>query len=73
MGTAPNKLPRPTVRVNLAKNVDLAQLNTIIGTIGGRYGCRTCGLLGFDLELAGDPEEFGEAASLPGVQSVRFE
>lgn len=73
MGIEPNKLPRPTVRVNLAKSVDLAQLNTIIGSIGGRYGCRTCGLLGFDLTLSGDPEEFGEAGSLPGVQSVRVE
>jgi hypothetical protein len=59
--------------VNLAKTVDLVQLNTIIGSIGGRYGCRTCGLLGFDLELQGDPGDFSDVAALPGVQSVNFE
>ena len=73
MATHPIPLPRPTVRVNLTKNVDLPQITNIIGTIGGRYGCRTCGLLGFDLELLGDPGDLNEAASLPGVQSVRFE
>lgn len=73
MSTVPTPSPRPTIRVNLAKTVDLTQLNTIIASIGGRYGCRTCGLLGFDLELQGDPGEFSETASLPGVQSVGFE
>jgi hypothetical protein len=73
MGTAPVPSPRPTVRVNLEKAVDLTQINSIIGSIGGRYGCRTCGLMGFDLQLQGDPGDFSETASLPGVQSVGFE
>ena len=73
MATAPTPSPRPTVRVNLAKTVDLAQINNIIGSIGGRYGCRTCGLLGFDLQLQGDPGDFSDVSGLPGVQSVGFE
>ena len=73
MSTVPTPSPRPTVRVNLAKTVDLAQLNNIIGSITGRMGCRTCGLLGFDLQLQGDPGDFSEIGSLPGVRSVGFE
>jgi hypothetical protein len=59
--------------VNLAKTVDLQQLNAIVSSIAGRMGCRTCGLLGFDLQLQGDPGDFPEVTSLPGVQSVGFE
>lgn len=73
MATVPTPSSRPTVRVNLAKTIELQQLTTIIGSITGRMGCRTCGLLGFDLELQGDPGDFPEVTSLPGVQSVGFE
>jgi hypothetical protein len=64
---------RTTIRVNLSEKVDLEKLTAIIGTIGGRYGCRTCGLLGFDLQLAGDPGDLSEIKSLPGVNSVELE
>jgi hypothetical protein len=64
---------RTTIRVNLSEKVDLDKITAIIGTIGGRYGCRTCGLLGFDLNLAGDPGDFSEIKSLPGVNSVEVE
>jgi hypothetical protein len=63
-------LPRTTIKVNLKNNVDLPALSNIIAGIGGRYGCRTCGLLGFDLQLSGDPGDFSEVASLPGVKSI---
>ena len=62
--------PRSTVRVNLAPNVDVEKITAIVAAIGGRYGCRTCGLLGFDLQLAGDPGDFSQIEKLPGVASV---
>ena len=64
---------RTTIRVNLSEKVDLDKITAIIGTIGGRYGCRTCGLLGFDLQLAGDPGDLSEIKSIPGVNSVELE
>jgi len=59
---------RTTVKVNLSKDVSLDSLSHLISVIGGRYGCRTCGLLGVDLHLAGDPGDTTELASLPGVR-----
>jgi hypothetical protein len=59
---------RTTVKVALKENVTLDQLNTIIAGIGGRYGCRTCGLMGVDLQLAGDPGDFTEIAGFEGVK-----
>jgi hypothetical protein len=48
--------PRPTVTVSLKQSPDLASITKVIESIGGQHGCRTCGLLGFDLLLKGDPE-----------------
>ena len=62
--------PRTTVKVALKQNVTLDQLPKIVAGIGGRYGCRTCGLMGIDLQLAGDPGDFKEISSLEGVKSV---
>lgn len=62
--------PRTTIRVGLSPNVDLEKINAIVAAIGGRTGCRTCGLLGFDLQLAGDPGDFSAIEKLPGVASV---
>lgn len=73
MATVPIPNPRPTIRVTLAKNIELPQINAIIGSIVGRVGCRTCGLLGFDLQLEGDTGDPFGAASLPGAQSINFE
>jgi len=49
--------PRPTITVSLKKQPNLEAISTIIAGIGGRYGCRTCGLLGVDVVLKGDPAE----------------
>jgi hypothetical protein len=68
--TGAHVFPRTTIRVNLKEKVDLEAINNIVATIGGRYGCRACGLLGFDLQLSGDPGDFSEVASLPGVKSI---
>jgi hypothetical protein len=62
--------PRASVKVTLKENVSLDQLTKIISGIGGRYGCRTCGLMGVDLQLSGDPGDLPEIASLPGVKSA---
>ena len=64
---------RSTVRVNLSESVNLETISRIVATIGGLSGCRACGLLGFDLQLVGDPAEFSEIQKLPGVQSVSLE
>lgn len=63
---------RTTVRVHLKDNVDVDKIAAIVAAIGGRYGCRTCGLLGFDLQLAGDPGDFAPIEKLPGVASVEM-
>jgi hypothetical protein len=61
---------RTTIHVHLKESVDLEKITAIVSAIGGRYGCRTCGLLGFDLQLAGDPGDFSQVEKLPGVASV---
>jgi hypothetical protein len=62
--------PRTTVKVTLKGAVDVEAINKIVATIGGIYGCRTCGLLGFDLNLAGDPGDFSGLKGLPNVGSI---
>ena len=59
-----------TVQVNLKENVTVEALSQIISTIGGRYGCRTCGLMGIDLHLTGDAGDPYELAKVAGVKSV---
>lgn len=62
-----------TVHVRVNGNVTLEHLNQIVATIGGLAGCRTCGIMGIDLRLTGDPVETQQQlAKLPGVQSVTF-
>jgi hypothetical protein len=61
--------PRTTIKVHLKDNVNVEAISNIVASIGGRYGCRTCGLLGFDLHLAGDPGDLSEIKALPGVKS----
>jgi hypothetical protein len=61
-----------TINIRVAENVTLENLSSIIGRIGGIYGCTTCGLMGVDLRLTGDPVEAQQIQKLPGVQSVSF-
>jgi hypothetical protein len=63
---------RGTVHIQVTPNVTLEHLNSIVSTIGGLCGCRTCGILGIDLRISGDPVESQQIASLPGVKSVSF-
>jgi hypothetical protein len=61
---------RGTIQVRVSENVSLDELRGIIGRIGGLCGCTTCGLMGIDLRLSGDPVEVQQIQKLPGVQSV---
>jgi hypothetical protein len=61
-----------TINIRVSENVTLENLSSIIGRIGGLYGCPACGLLGVDLRLTGDPVEAQQIQKLPGVQSVSF-
>lgn len=61
-----------TINIRVSENVTLENLHNIINGIVGISGCRTCGLLGVDLRLSGDPVELQQVAKLPGVQSVSF-
>lgn len=65
------KLQGP-VHITVRENISLEQLQGIIGTLVGLSGCRTCGILGIDLRLSGEPVEANQIAKLPGVQSVGF-
>jgi hypothetical protein len=63
---------RGSVHVRVAKNVTLPTLTSLIEHVGGLAGCRTCGLLGVDLRISGDPVENHQVPQLPGVTSVSF-
>ncbi len=60
------------IKIRVTQNVTLENLHSIIDNIVGMTGCRTCGLLGVDLQLGGDPVEFQQITKLPGVQSASF-
>ena len=60
------------VHVRVSNNVTLENLQSIVAHIAGMTGCRTCGLLGVDLRLSGDPADLQQVAKLPGVQGVTF-
>jgi len=63
---------RGAVHILVAEKVTLDHLHSLIDQIAGMAGCRTCGLLGIDLRLSGDPVETPQIAKLPGVKSVSF-
>ena len=58
------------VQIHVSQNVTLENLQSIIAQISGMTGCRTCGILGVDLQLTGDPVELEQISKIPGVQSV---
>jgi hypothetical protein len=60
------------VHVRVSQTVTLENLQSIVAHIAGMTGCRTCGLLGVDLRLSGDPAELQQVAKLAGVQTVTF-
>ncbi len=63
---------RGSVHIQVTENVTLENLQALLTHITGMTGCRTCGLLGVDLRLTGDPVEAKQIASLPGVKAVSF-
>jgi hypothetical protein len=63
---------RGVVSIRVKEDVTLEHLHGIITKIAGMTGCRTCGIMGVDLRLSGDPVEFQQIAKLPGVKSASF-
>lgn len=61
-----------TINVRVSEKITLENLHSIINHIVGINGCQTCGLLGVDLVLSGDPPELQQVAKLPGVTSASF-
>lgn len=68
MSAVPTASPARTMNLVNVSEVNLAPITDIITSIGGLFGCRTCGLLGFDLDLSGDPGSLPEGRNR---QSVR--
>jgi hypothetical protein len=60
------------VKIRVKEDVTLDQLHALLGHIGGLCGCETCGLMGIDLQLSGDPVAFRQIAKLPGVKAASF-
>ena len=58
------------VHVRVNEDIKLEQVQSLVAQIVGMSGCRTCGLMGIDLRLSGDPVEAKQIAGLPGVKSV---
>lgn len=63
---------RGSVHINVVENISLEHLQSIVARVAGMSGCRTCGIMGIDLRLSGDPVEAQELAKLPGVRSIGF-
>jgi hypothetical protein len=61
-----------TINIRVNENVTLENLQGILARVVGLTGCRTCGLLGVDLVLGGDPVELQEITKIPGVASASF-
>jgi hypothetical protein len=60
------------VKIRVKQDVSLEQLHDLINTVVGKTGCETCGIMGVDLRLSGDPVELDEITKLPGVKSASF-
>jgi hypothetical protein len=61
-----------TVHIRVTENVTLENLQGILAHIVGMTGCRTCGIMGVDLRLTGDPAESQQIMKLTGVRSASF-
>ena len=66
-------LSHGTVEVRVADSVKLETLHSVIDQIARISGCLACGLLGIDLVFrGGDPAEFNNIKTLPGITGVGF-
>jgi len=59
-----------TAHVRVDGQVTLDNLKKIVEQVVHLGGCPTCGLLGIDLRLSGDPVEVNQLTKIPGVNSV---
>jgi hypothetical protein len=60
------------INIRLADGVNLETVQNIVARIANLTGCLSCGFLGIDLTLGGDPVEFKQLGQLPGVKQVSF-
>ena len=60
------------LNIRVKQDVSLEQLHGLIDHIAGMSGCRTCGIMGVDLRLRGDPVELEKITKLPAVKSASF-
>ena len=60
------------LNITVKQDVSLEQLHGLIDQIAGMSGCRTCGIMGVDLRLSGEPVELEQIRKLPGVRDARF-
>jgi hypothetical protein len=60
------------LNIRVKQDVSLEQLHGLIDHIAGMSGCRTCGIMGVDLRLSGDPVELEQITKLPAVKSASF-
>ena len=60
------------VHIHVAENVSLENLHALVERVVSLSGCRTCGLIGIDLRLSGDPVAVQEITKLAGVKSASF-
>lgn len=63
---------RGIVRARVTKSVTIPTIMQLVEHVGGLAGCRTCGLMGIDLQITGEPVESPQMPTLPGVTSVSF-
>ena len=66
-------LAQSRITVQLKENVNLEQLQNIVAQVARHTGCTSCGLLGVDFRLKGDPAEAAQIRQLPGVGTMSFE
>jgi len=68
----PQPLPplRGSIHINVAETVKLDDLHKIITEAVALSGCRTCGLLGIDIRLIGDPVVNPTILKIHGVKSA---
>jgi hypothetical protein len=62
--------PVSKIQLRVSEDIKLETLQDIVTRITHLAGCPTCGLLGIDLQILGDPVELRQIGELPGVRSI---
>jgi hypothetical protein len=67
---ASKSMSNASLQVRVTPNVTPEALSQVLASIMRLRGCVSCGLLGVDLRITGDPAEINELKNIQGVQSV---